>query len=126
MCTQLSAPARPMLCFCLPAILAGAYDPIRCCVLESRLQDCIPAELEAVRAWRVELNHSKAVAAYEALVAADDLPMYTEPPAMYYAPRQCLGYALLHADPPAGNATRALEVFEQDLDRYSRRQLYLF
>ena len=82
------------------------------------LSGCIPAELEAVKAWRVERNRSKAVAAYEALVAADDLPQYSEPPSMYFAPRQCLGYALLHAGAPAGNATRALEVFEDDLSRY--------
>jgi hypothetical protein len=90
------------------------------------LSGCIPAELEAVKAWRVERNRSKAVAAYEALVAADDLQQYSEPPSMYFAPRQCLGYALLHAGAPARNATRALEVFEDDLSRYWKNAWSLY
>ena len=43
------------------------------------LSGCIPAELDAVKAWRVERNRSKAVAACVAPVTADDRTQYSEP-----------------------------------------------
>jgi len=75
----------------------------------------VPNELRAVRAWRIERDYPAAIAALQAMVVADDFNIYTEPPCWYYPPRQCLGWALLNAPVPAGNATKALAVFEADL-----------
>eukprot|EP00039_Didymoeca_costata_P006749 m.93017 g.93017 ORF g.93017 m.93017 type:complete len:117 (+) comp13377_c0_seq1:1411-1761(+) len=78
----------------------------------------IPSELKAARAWRVDKDHAKAIKHLEELVNADDYNPYMEPPLWYYPPRQCLGFALMHAPPPVRDITRALSVFQQDLSEF--------
>ena len=53
------------------------------------------------------------------VAAFDDSNIYLEPPRLWYPARECLG-ALLASAPASqgGNSTRALEVFQKDLEQY--------
>ena len=87
-------------------------------VSESNLMNAsahFPAELRAVRSWRVERDYGAAIQALEELVAVDDSKIYVEPPNLYYPPRHCLAVALLHAPAPYQDVPRALAVFREDL-----------
>ena len=80
----------------------------------------IPAELAAFRAWKVEKDGVAAIAALREAVAALAIAPYNMPPQWYYPSRQCLGFALLHAEKPAGDAAAALQVFLDDLEEYPK------
>ena len=86
----------------------------------------VPAELCAVRAWRVDRNATAAVRALEEVVAANDALPYMEPPRWYYPPRQCLGFLLLAAQPPVRNVSRALAAFSADLENFPENGWSLF
>ena len=80
----------------------------------------IPAELAAFKAWRADKNEAAAIAALQEAVSALAFAPYNMPPMWYYPSRQCLGYALLNAAAPTGDAAAALEVFNEDLEEYPK------
>ena len=78
-------------------------------------------ELQAVRAWRIGKDAKGAAEAYEKQIAELDAWRYFEPPGefqtWYYSVRRCQGTLYL-ADTPIRNASKALEIFEHDLEKF--------
>jgi hypothetical protein len=88
-----------------------------------------PHQLDAARAMHASTtsDYALAIEHLRLVVRADDSNPYLEPPRMWYPPRECLGSILLYAsEGVGGNATEALELFQEDLVTYVESPWSLF
>ena len=92
----------------------------------------LPQMLLAARAMHAypSPNYTAAIAHLRLVTRADDDNAYLEPPRVWYPPRECLGSLLLYApmkeESGGGNATEALETFQEDLVSYVESPWSLF